>query len=470
MLDYLVQQVFPLVISIGTVMLLFGGTVFIHELGHFLTAKWFGLRIDAFAVGMGPALWQKKIGEVVYKICWLPIGGYVALPQMDITGSAFENEDAKDGKLQPVAPWKRIVIAVAGPFMNIVAAFILATIVWKVGKPADPGPGPSYVGYVSEESPAYEAGLREGDWIRKINTDTIQFWADVQISAMLNDTLDMKVVREGEIINLYDVPTNINSFGFRLLQGVGPIESDILYVGIHGVVPDSPAEEAGLQPNDRLLSVNGVDITNNQIFIEAVQGSEGAPLNLIVQSEGERDPKPLTLQAKWNEDVERWLIGIEMQNEYARVHPTPLSQIRYFQGSIFRTLKAFTRRREIGKAAQGVGGPVMILGSMHYQVKSDPMEALWFTALINVNLAIINLLPLIILDGGHIMVALFEIITGKKPYKRLIVGLANVMVVVLIGVMVILSFRDVLLFKKIRTLDSEPVSVQTPSPEPTDEP
>jgi len=470
MLDYLVQQIFPLVISIGTVILLFGGTVFIHELGHFLTAKWFGLRIDAFAVGMGPAIWQKKIGEVVYKICLLPIGGYVALPQMDITGSAFENEDAKDGKLQPVAPWKRIIIAVAGPFMNIVAAFILATIVWTVGKPADPGPGPSYVGYVSEESPAYEAGLREGDWIRKINTDTIKFWADVQISAMLNDTLDIKVVREGEIIELYDVPTNINSFGFRLLQGVGPIESDILFVGIYGVVPDSPAEEAGLQPNDRLRSVNGVDITNNQIFIEAVQGSEGVPLNLIVQSEGESEPKALTLQAKWNEDVERWLIGIEMQNEYARVHPTPLSQISYFQGSIFRTLKAFTRRREIGKAAQGVGGPVMILGSMHYQVKSDPMEALWFTALINVNLAIINLLPLIILDGGHIMVAVFEIITGKKPYKRLIVGLANVMVVVLIGVMVILSFRDVLLFKKIRTLDSDPVSVQTPSPEPIEEP
>ena len=216
--QFISSSVLPLILSVGAVLLLFGGTVLVHELGHFLTAKWFGLRIDAFSIGMGPALWKKEINGVMYKISLLPIGGYVALPQMDITGSAFEQEDAKAGVLQEVAPWKRIIIALAGPFMNVVAAFILATIVWVVGKPSDPGPGPALIGQVLVESPAYEAGLREGDLVRQINDDTIHFWADLQISAMLNKQLNMKVIRDGEVVNLYDIPTKVSPFGFRQIE------------------------------------------------------------------------------------------------------------------------------------------------------------------------------------------------------------------------------------------------------------
>ncbi|MGA0334239.1 MAG: site-2 protease family protein, partial [Kiritimatiellia bacterium] len=345
LLHFFSSSLFPLVLSVGAVLLLFGGTVLVHELGHFLTAKWFGLRIDAFSIGMGPALWQKKINGVVYKISLLPIGGYVALPQMDITGSAFENEEAKAGTLQQVAPWKRIVIALAGPFMNVIAAFILATIVWVVGKPSDPGPGPARIGRVLEESPAYQAGLREGDLVRSINDDRIHFWADLQISAMLNQQLDMKVIRQGEVVNLYDIPTSVDRFGFRRILGVGPEESDLLYVGVHAVLPGSPAEAAGVRAGDRLVSINGIEVTDGNVFAEEVARSEGSPLALEVRGKDEKENRSLSLAAEWDETAERWLIGISMQGEFETVHPTPLSQIRYFQGSIFRTLKAFTRRR-----------------------------------------------------------------------------------------------------------------------------
>lgn len=445
-------------ISIGAVLLLFGGTVLVHELGHFLTAKWFGLRIDAFSIGMGPALWKKTINGVVYKISLLPIGGYVALPQMDITGSAFENEDAKQGTLEEVAPWKRIIIAVAGPFMNVLAALVLCTIVWWQGKPADPGPGPAVVGAVLEESAAYEAGLREGDRVRMVNEDRIHFWADLQIASMLNETLDMQVIRDGEVVRIYGVPTEVNSFGYRTLPGVGPVEEGLLYVKVARVESGSPAEAEGVREGDRLVSVNGEPITDGRQFASLVQSSEGSPLDLVVQRDGNGDTAALSLAPAMDEELDRWRIGIAMQGEFELVHPAPLRQIHYFQGSIFRTLKAFTRPREIGKAAQGVGGPVMILSGMHSQVQLHPMQALWFTALINVNLAIINLLPLIILDGGHILVALFEWITGRKPYRSLIVGLANTMVVILIALMVILSFRDVRLLKRINdVLDAEEV-------------
>lgn len=465
---YFTSKIFPLILSVGAVALLFGGTVLIHELGHFLTAKWFGLRIDAFSIGMGPALWQKKVGGVIYKIGLLPIGGYVALPQMDITGSAFENEDAKQGRLMEVAPWKRIVIALAGPFMNVVAAFVLAVIVWQVGKPADPGPGPARVGQVEEDSPAYAAGLRAGDLVKQINDDKIHFWADLQIAAMLNETLNMKVVRDDEWVNLYAIPTQVSRYGFREIAGVAPEESDLLYIGVHQVTKDSPAERAGLRPGDRLISVNGEKVSSGDIFVDAVQNAGGNPLEVVVQSKRDAAPRTVTLAADWHPEMERWLIGISMQGEFETVHPSPLSQIHYFQGSIFRTLKAFTRPREIRKAAGGVGGPVMILSGMHSQVQFHPMQALWFTALINVNLAIINLLPLIILDGGHIMVALFEIITGRKPYRRLIIAMANVMVVLLICIMVLLSVRDVSLLRKLSAGSGEtsaPAATASPAPD-----
>ncbi|MDF3127955.1 RIP metalloprotease RseP [Kiritimatiellaeota bacterium B1221] len=463
-IDYFTQNLFPLILSIGAVLLLFGGTVLIHELGHFLTAKWFGLRIDAFSIGMGPALWKKEINGVVYKISLLPIGGYVALPQMDITGSAFENEDAKDGKLGEIAPWKRIVIAVAGPFMNVVAAFVLAIIVWQVGKPPDPGPGPAVVGYVIENSPAYEAGLREGDTLLKINDDKIHFWDDFRIAGMLNQKLDMLVLRDQELINFYQVPTVVNAYGFRQVPGIGPVEPSLIFLGVHKVFPDTPAEKAGLQAGDKLLSIDGEDVVDSQDFVTKVSESKGEPLAITVQSRNEEDSKVLSLAANWDEELQRWMIGIEFSGEYENVHPTPLSQIRYFSGSIFRTLKAFTRPKEMGLAAKGVGGPVMILSGMHSQVKFHPMQALWFTALININLAIINLLPLIILDGGHIMVALFEIVTGRKPYRRLITSLANLMVVLLLTMMVVLSFKDVLLIRKINKEVAVPEETGTPVP------
>jgi regulator of sigma E protease len=302
-----------------------------------------------------------------------------------------------------------------------------------------------------------------------VNEDRIHFWADVQIASMLNETMDLQVVRGDEVIRLYGLPTEVNSLGYRTLKGVGPDDEGLLYIEVAEVVPGSPAELAGVQTGDRLVSVEDIPVRDGRDFAEVIRNSEGTPVDLTVQRNGDGELVQLTLTPAMDEELGRWRIGIAMQGAFELVHPGPLRQMHYFQGSIFRTLKAFTRPREIGKAAQGVGGPVMILSGMHSQVQFHPMQALWFTALINVNLAIINLLPLIILDGGHIMVALFEWITGKKPYRSLIVGLANAMVVILIALMVLLSFRDVKLLQKLNAdPEDEPPTESPAAPAPAD--
>ncbi|MCC5844203.1 MAG: RIP metalloprotease RseP [Verrucomicrobia bacterium] len=462
----------PLIYSVVMVLLLFGGTVLVHELGHFMTAKWFKLRIDAFSIGMGPAIWQKKIKGVVYKLSWLPIGGYVALPQMDITGSAFENDDAKQGKLEPVEPWKRIIIAVAGPVMNVITAFLLCVIVWAVGKPYDAGPGPAEVGRVHRNSPAYEAGLRAGDLITHVNGDRVLFWTDVDIASSLNEQVQLRIVRDGEWKELPAVPTIRNRIGFLQLPGVRPVEH-VEYVRVGGLQKDSPADRAGLLPGDILKEVNGEPVGNSDAFILAVQSSDGRPLELGILRGEAREPLEITLVPEFHADVERYLIGVFMDEVHAEVtiHPNPVTQLQYFSGSIFRTLRAFGRPRERREASQGIGGPVIMLGSIHSQVQTSFMQALWFTALINVNLAIINLLPFIVLDGGHILVSVYEIVFRKPPHRKVIIALANTMVVLLISLMITLTFRDVLLMRRIHQElnGDEAQAEQTPTPEPAED-
>jgi len=451
--------------SIALVAVLFGGTVMVHELGHFLTARWFKLRIDAFSIGMGPALWKKVVNGVAYKISLLPIGGYVALPQMDITGSAFEHPDAKGKLLEPVAPWKRIVIAVAGPFMNVVTAFLLCVVVWAVGKPYDAGPGPAVVGRVHRESPAYEAGLRAGDLITGINGDRIHFWTDVDIAGSLNQEVRLRVVREGSWLDLEPIATRRNRIGFLQIPGIRPVEH-IEYVFVEGMNKDSPAMLAGMELGDILHEVNGEPVVDADGFAGSVQAGGGAPLRIRVLRGEAREMVDLELEPVYSERLGRHLIGIIMNEKDAmvKVHPNPVTQIRFFSGSIFRTLRAFSRPKERGEAAQGVGGPVIMLGSIHSQVRTGFMQALWFTALINVNLAIINLLPLIVLDGGHIMLSFYEMVARRPPNKRVVTAMANGMVVILLTLMVTLTYKDVVLMRRIhQELNAEEVPVELPA-------
>ncbi|GEM_PF-1026031 len=576
-------------VSIAAVILLFAGTVFIHELGHFMTAKWFGLRIDVFAIGMGPAFWQKKVGDVVYKLCWLPIGGYVALPQMDITGSAFENEDAKAGKLEPVEPWKRIIIAAAGPFMNVIAALVIGTLVWGAGKQPTEGFQEPTVGWVSENSPVYAAGIREQDKILRVNGDDVNFWMDVQIAAMLNTQLDLEVERDGKPVNIPTLKTEQLKVGnrtFRMLAGIGPMMPEETGVRISNFREGSTAFAAGMRPGDIITAIDGNPIRETTELVEAVRGADGAPQTIEVlrgsktlqfevtaewkrffegktetettefrlgilmaeidklkqrsDPEGPRGvhvinflkgspvyekgvnagdlitavngskvtsiaeftsamekhdgqeleltlrrrqenvtaqvtpaPAPETAPAELETETPlgRWIIGITMDQVYEPIHPNPFRQVRYFSGQIFRTLIAFTRTTEIKQASGNIGSAVLIFKGMHSELSESVINGLWFTALINVNLAILNLMPLLILDGGHITLATFEWITGKRAPKKLITVTANVVVVLLISLMLWLGFKDVIflvgLNEEENSATAAPVSTATPAPGPS---
>jgi regulator of sigma E protease len=429
---------------------LFSLSIFVHELGHFLAARSFGMVADVFSIGMGKALWKRKMFGTTVQVGWLPIGGYVALPQMD-PNSMLESKSEDEGDnpspsrdLPPVKPWKKIIVAVSGAAGNILFAFFLATIVWVVGKPASLQEQNSIVGYLGTNSPALALGLAIGDEITAINGTPVHNWQDILYATALEDPtqpVQLQVRSPAGVQKELSLQTEKTSMGIWMLPGLAGM--DPCYVA--SVTPDSGAARAGIRPGDELVAYNGHTIYSRAHLSQRVEASAGAPGQLEISRNG--DHLVVEISASYHPDLERWLIGITYNTISdldfdTRIHPTPWAQVREHATGIFRFLDALTTPSTSGAAAGAAGGPLMIFIMLWYMVKSSLILAIWFTGFLNVNLAIINLLPLPVLDGGHVIMNLWEWGTGKPPPPRLVNALANVFAVILLGLILLLTFRD----------------------------
>ena len=456
-----------LIVLIG---LLFGGSIFVHELGHFLVAKWCGLKIKTFSIGFGKAIVSKTVNGVEYKIGWLPLGGYVALPQMD--PSIAVDQPNADGEAYPaVAPWKKILVAVAGAFFNILFALILAIAVWQMGKPAQPAELSSKVGFVDQKSEAYKQGLREGDVIRAVRGkgsttwETVENWRDVSMLSSLHTDLELEVEKSGGEKKTVTLPTKEAKVGVRYIKGLSGIDT----CRIGNLTPGFSAEKAGLKRGDKILSFDGKKIFSQQHLISLVQARAGKTSKIVVEREGKEmtfkvTPEQAEIKGADGKITKRALIGIVFQRidpkSSAKIHPEPQKQMKYFSSTIYRVLKALFTPKESKQAAAGLSGPVGIF-VMFWLFAESLSLAFWFTALLNVNLAMINLLPLPILDGGHVVMAIIEWITKKPPNPRFITALANIFLIFFMTAFLWLSFRDVGRFILPKFNQPEAVSAET---------
>ncbi len=455
--------------------LLFGFTIFVHELGHFLVALWCGLQIDAFSIGFGPAIFKKKVRGVVYKICWFPLGGYVALPQLDPTGmSTIQGTDDKDDEsgtkdktvnLPPVAAWKKILVSSAGAAGNIILAFVLAFIIYKASDQQEQnltgGNNSTMIGFIDTNSAAYNSGLRVGDEIVAVNGKTVSTWNDFSTESLLgggNSNVLLSVKNNGKIREL-TVPTTEDEMGVRLVDG---IVKSMLCV-IEGIRPGGPAEAAGIQPGDIVKSFAGIPVASVEHFIKLVNKNSGKPSEIIVNRNG-KDMK-FTVTPEFDKELNRALIGVKVSSgtmsgsmpwmQYSK----PLDQVKGDAAGILRLLQALVTPRESKQAAQGLGGPIMIMMALWMSIKVSFLNALGFLRFLNVNLAILNMLPIPVLDGGHIMFALWEGITRRKVHPKVANILINIFMILLLTAFVLLSFRDVKrapkMFKAMRQISAE---------------
>ncbi len=447
---------FNLLFGIGAVVL-FSLAVFVHEAGHFLVARLLGLRADVFSIGFGPALWKKKIGDTEYRFSAIPFGGYVSLPQLDPEG--MKQLQGGGETLPPAAPWRRILVAVAGPLGNVVLAVVCAVLI-AFCAPKEATGASTVIGYIGPDSSAEKAGMQVGDEIIAVNGNPVRTWQDYltecYLAAKPNEQVAIQLRRGEETLTVH--PT-LDTAMRDDVYVVGGVMQGPAYISISEILPDSPAAKAGLMPNELILQMNGVPL--NSVEALTLRQNPEQPVTLTVAEDlhlsATREvtvvPELLVMvEGEVPQPRLGMILGIsvvqQMQMQWM-AERSVWGQLSADAGSIFRVLKALTAPKDDGeaaRAAKGLGGPLMIFSLFFQVVQTGLWVSLGFVRLICVNLAVLNLLPIPVLDGGHILFALYALIRRKEAPAKLIAWITNAFAFALIGLMVLMIFRDALRF------------------------
>lgn len=439
--------------SIFLIVLFFGGSIFVHELGHFLAARRRGVRVERFSIGFGPKIfgWRGKDG-VDYRLSWFPLGGYVALPQLADMAEIEGAPQTDTAALPPVSYSTRMIVFAAGAFFNILFAFALATLLWFVGQPTSEDLATTRIGYVSQTlalengesvpSPAREAGLRIGDTIRAIDGKEVSDWPEllqtlVTSAGRAEDgrrRAVFTVERDGQRIDLTVHP---RLSGDEKVRRVGILSA---YTPIVAAVPgNSYAEKIGLRVDDQLQSLNGEPLLNLVTVLDQLQKKEPAAFTLTVLRGSQ--PVEIVVPADRPADL-RGILGAGFRTNYGLVHTDPITQITSHVTMTVRVLWSLIHPSSDINVSK-LSGPVGI-GKIFWDASEAGLRyVVWIAILVNVNLAIFNLLPLPVLDGGHMLFATIGKIRGRALSPNFIASAQSIFIVLLFGMILYVSFFDV---------------------------
>jgi regulator of sigma E protease len=447
---------------IAAVLVAFGASIFLHELGHFWVARKVGMKVEEFAIGFGPKIFSRKRDGIEYSLRGIPAGGFVKLPQM-ITSEALEGH--ADEPVPPAPPGHKVLVAFAGPFMNVVFAFAIATVIYFVGLPV-PVSQP-IIGKVDPNSPEGKMGIREGDRVVMVDQKPVKSWDDVMEFTMLARTSVIPVVIEHDgVAKTYHLTATANNvIGLKMLN-LDPREHPVVGAVERGM----PAAAAGVQPGDRILSVNGIPVPGQDQMIELISKSAGKPCQIVLDRGSEK--KSITVTPQYDPGTKRARIGIVFSaGVYEVQHPTPWAQVKDVCDQMISTFTALVHSRETGVGAKDLSGPVGILAVLASQVNSDYRLALSFLVLLNINLAFINLLPIPVLDGGHILMAIIEKIRRRPLSLKFVeyttTGFAVLLLSFMLYITIFGDFKRLPLYRAMFHTDVQIEQAAPPAPAPS---
>jgi regulator of sigma E protease len=442
------------ILLIIAVIISFNVMIFVHELGHFLAARWRGLKIDKFQVWFGKPIWSKTINGVQYGLGWIPAGGFVALPQL-APMDAIEGESSSTEPLPPISPVDKIIVAIAGPIFSLLLALAIGLFVWGAGKPQDTIHA-TQIGYIKQDSPAEKAGLKIGDTILAINGKAIHGFVGgldcITENIVLSEGQEIlfTVQRPGEsqartIVSSFEtMPTAW--YQRRALRQVG-----ISYTNpatVNEMLPHSPALKAGLQKGDQIVAVDGKKIWSTPQFSQVIEAGNHKEITATVKRGVEileikiTPAKPLTptgakpmLGIAWNTD------GIVDSH---LVYPDPIRQCKDSVKMMIATLSALISPNS-GIGVDQLSSPIGIAKAKFDILKTENgwRRLLAFLVVINVNLGIFNMLPFPVLDGGHTMLAVMEMIARRPVKARILEYVQSACALLLISLFLYISSKDI---------------------------
>lgn len=431
-----------MLVQIGQLMLSLMLLVMLHELGHFVTARWFGVRVERFFVFFDVkfAIWKKQIGDTVYGIGWLPLGGYVKL-----SGMIDESMDTEQMKSEPKPyefrtkpAWQRLIIMLGGIVVNIVLAMIIYTALFIYR-------GESYVNVenmkygIAVDSVQTAVGLQKGDI--PVGVDGVKYKSlnDINKEALLGGKT-LEVVRLGKEVSL-PIDENFRTQILNYKQGFFVPEFTF---EVDSVVVESPAAKAGLKKNDKIIAVDGFTTPLFSDFLAKLQENKGKSIPFSI----ERNGQPIELLIEVGNDGKigisnksSYIESLEGRKEYTVGEGISQGIVEPFD-AIATQVRGIKTLFNVKDGRKQVAGPIGM-------VKQMPTEWNWlffwsFTAMISAWLAFINLLPIPGLDGGHAVFAIYEMVTGKAPSEKVLEKAQMVGIFIILGLMVFVFGNDII--------------------------
>ncbi|MDH3974815.1 MAG: RIP metalloprotease RseP [Deltaproteobacteria bacterium] len=426
--------------TIISFILVLGLLILVHELGHFLVAKKLDVKVEKFSIGFGPKLFAFTRGETEYMVSAFPLGGYVKMKGEE-PGEALEN-DPREFASKPVG--QRMAIIIAGPLMNLILTFLLLPLVFMMGVNI-----PAYlkeevqIGWVMDDSPAMDAGIEPGDIIRKIDGEEVATWekAITIITSSPGNKLSVDIVRNGLPRRVDLVPHTQKNNGAGYAGILHPMEARAAEIS-----PGLPAEKAGFVKGDLITAINGRQVRHWIEMSNIIQelGEKEAIISLA------RDGKSLELKLKpvIDEASKRAIIGISRSEQ--------MRMVKYgFSGAIKEgmnkaveltslTLDILKKLFTFNLSIKSLGGPIMIAQATGAAAESGLSELIYLMAFISLQLGVLNLLPIPVLDGGHVFFLLAELALRKPVSTKAREIAQQVGFAILITLMLIVSYNDVM--------------------------
>ncbi len=426
----------------GIIML--GILVFIHELGHFAVAKLAGVKVLKFSLGFGPRIVSRQWGETEYMICAIPLGGYVQMLGEGIQENEEDqplSEEDRSRSFAEKSVGRRLAIVAAGPFMNLALPFLILPLAFWVGISLPVFlDEPACVGYVLPESPAGEAGLLTGDCIVAVGDQAISSWidADKALLAQAGQPTTFEVLRNGSYQTISVAAGDSSAEGLQAL-GLAPHQDAVVGALSAGM----PAQKAGLEIGDRILSIDDKRVDSWYELKTIIQQSEGNAQNFLVERDGQS--LDIAIGPIRSNGEGQYLIGIAPQVE------TVFKRFAFKEafgkgvarsGELIELTLVFIQKLVLGQvSSRNIGGPITVVQVAGQAAQTDLASIFSILAFLSIQLGILNLFPVPILDGGHLLFGFFELIF-RRPLPLRVREIAQQVGLLFIVLLMALAFYN----------------------------